>query len=364
MGDRLLRASDVIEQPGTIRDTGPVGDGVRYSGPFPVTTLRIYDERGALSDLAPQWRELAAADPSASAFQSPEYANVWWEEFGALRSLALAEVFGDHGELLGILPLSMEPDGSVHFVGDPAIADYLGPVSRPRDRDIVASSLVEVATSMDGFKRLTLFGIAEDSGWSEPIIRAAKQAGLDAREEPEDVCPVIALPGSYESYLESISGKQRHEIRRKAKRLQEAGSYTVRLSTHETLDSDLDCFFQMHRSSQGAKGKFMHEDMAVYFSNLAHAMDAKGWMRLAMMELSGTVVAGIFAFSDGKTYGAYNSSFDHAKRELSPGMVLAAESIRIACEEGCSTFDFLRGDEEYKYRFGAVDRPVVKVFAE
>jgi CelD/BcsL family acetyltransferase involved in cellulose biosynthesis len=39
-------------------------------------------------------------------------------------------------------------------------------------------------------------------------------------------------------------------------------------------------------------------------------------------------------------------------------MVLISELIERAADEGCATFDLLRGDEPYKYRFGAVDREV------
>jgi CelD/BcsL family acetyltransferase involved in cellulose biosynthesis len=40
------------------------------------------------------------------------------------------------------------------------------------------------------------------------------------------------------------------------------------------------------------------------------------------------------------------------------------ETIRLAAEEGCSTFDMLRGDEPYKYRFGATDVPLIRLLLE
>ena len=43
---------------------------------------------------------------------------------------------------------------------------------------------------------------------------------------------------------------------------------------------------------------------------------------------------------------------------LAPGMVLVAEDIRLAIEDGCAAFDLLKGDYAYKYRFGAVPRAI------
>jgi CelD/BcsL family acetyltransferase involved in cellulose biosynthesis len=68
--------------------------------------------------------------------------------------------------------------------------------------------------------------------------------------------------------------------------------------------------------------------------------------------------AGAISYSALGVWGVYNSAFDHARREPAPGMVLMGETIRLAAEEGCHTFDFLRGAEPYKYRFGASDVPL------
>lgn len=324
--------------------------------------VTVHVELGEIDYLAPEWNMLLSADPSASIFQTPEYAHVWWEEFGALRSLALLEI-RDDGALIGIAPLSMEPDGSVHFVGDPSISDYLAPVSAPTHRDVVAATVVESALALDDFARLTLSGLPADSGWPEALAGAAKAAGLVASEEAEDVCPVVATLGSYDAYLAALPGKQRHEIRRKARRLDAAGAVVVRNATDSSLEADLDGFFALHRMSDGPKGKFMHDDMEAYFRRLARSMHTAGRLRLTVLEFDGAPVAMLYGFSDGHAWELYNSSYDPTKRDLSVGMVLVAETIRLAAEEGCETFDFLRGPEEYKYRFGAIDRSVVRLTA-
>jgi CelD/BcsL family acetyltransferase involved in cellulose biosynthesis len=318
--------------------------------------VRIDEEIGAINDVAGAWRALADEDPFASVFQEPDFVFEWWEEFGAYRQLVLMEM--SEGDLRGLAPMSLEPGGVLMFSGDPSITDYGGPVSRPGDRDAVAASVVETALTLDGVKRLELHGLAAGSGWPEAFARAAKACGLDVTESVEDVCPRASIPGSYDDYLASLPGKQRHEIRRKARRLEAAGSWNVRISDERSLDADLDAFFDLHLSSDGPKGKFLDEGMISFFRRFAHVLARRGVMRLVILEVGGRPMATIYGWAEHGTWSVYNSAYDHTQRALSPGMVLVAETVRLAAEERCHTLDFLRGAEDYKYRFGAVDVPV------
>lgn len=208
--------------------------------------------------------------------------------------------------------------------------------------------------------------LASDTGWPEAFTRAAKAAGYAVTEERgTDACPRVQIPGSYDAYLQSLPGKLRHEIQRKARRLtRDAGPYEIRLSTEHTLDDDLESFFAMHRSSDGPKGRFMHEGMATFFGSFAWMLFSQGWLRVALLEIDGEPWAGCYGYSYRGVWGVWNSAYDHRRRELAPGMVLMGECMRLAAEEGCTSFDFLRGTEPYKYRFGASDVPLVRLTAE
>lgn len=325
--------------------------------------VRVHEEIGAIHELAEPWRALASEDPAATVFQEPDFVFEWWEEFGAYRQLALLEMTDDDGTLRGIAPLSIEPDGALRFSGDPEITDYGGPVARHSDRDTVAAALVTTGLGLTGVTRLQLHGLAADSGWPDAFTRAAKEAGITATEAQEDVCPRATIPGSFDDYLSSIPGKQRHEIRRKARRLTAAGPWAVRLADAGTLDADLDAFFSMHLSSDGPKGKFLNAGMISFFRRFAHALERRGALRLVVLDFDGAPMAAIYGWAERGRWSVYNSAYDHTRRELSPGMVLVAETVRLAAEEGCGLFDFLRGAEEYKYRFGATDVPVVRLVA-
>jgi CelD/BcsL family acetyltransferase involved in cellulose biosynthesis len=173
----------------------------------------------------------------------------------------------------------------------------------------------------------------------------------------------MSLPGSFEEYLAALPSKLRHEIKRKARRLEaEVGPWHLCLATRETLDADLDRFVELHRSSEGPKGVFMQPGMEIFFRRLGEAFVPRGVFNLTFIETADHAkLAGTIGFRFEGTYSLYNSAFDHAYQAAAPGMVLVAEDVRIAIEAGCSTFDLLKGDYAYKYRFGASPRPIKRL---
>jgi CelD/BcsL family acetyltransferase involved in cellulose biosynthesis len=60
-------------------------------------------------------------------------------------------------------------------------------------------------------------------------------------------------------------------------------------------------------------------------------------------------------------YLYYNAGVDPDARDLSPGVLMVAKYVERAIAEGKRRLDFLRGDEGYKYEWGAVDEPIQRV---
>ena len=85
-----------------------------------------------------------------------------------------------------------------------------------------------------------------------------------------------------------------------------------------------------------------------------------GWLQLAFLKIEGEKAAGYLSFDCNNHIWVYNSGMDERFREYSPGWVLLGYLLQWANEHGRSRFDFMRGNEEYKYRFGGIDRFVVR----
>jgi CelD/BcsL family acetyltransferase involved in cellulose biosynthesis len=308
------------------------------------------------------WTRLVASDPNATFFHTPAYLKLYWEEFGeGPEQLLLAFAEDAGGDQVGAV--AFERVGrTLRFLGGTEVTDYMGPVAR--DREGVAKELFAALARRDDWSEGDLRGLPEDTGWPDLLRDAASAQGctVEVVEDQNGVAPFLPLPASWEEYLAGLTSKLRHEIKRKARRLAaEGGPYRVVRSTPQSLARDLDRFVELHRSSEGPKGVFMQPGMEIFFRRLGEAFLPAGVFRLSFVEIDGLRVAGTIGFEYRRTCSLYNSAFDHAWRALSPGMVLVAEDIREAIERGCDGFDLLKGDYEYKYRFGAHPRRIQRL---
>jgi CelD/BcsL family acetyltransferase involved in cellulose biosynthesis len=309
--------------------------------------------------VARDWTSLVGADPEATFFHTPRYLKLYWEEFGA-EQLDLA--FVDRGEGPVAVAAFEVREGTLTWLGGFDVTDYMGPVGPPGERQGAAKELLHALASRDDWGEADLAGLPARSEWLAALRTAAEDVGLAAEVADDAVAPFLRLPGSFDEYLQGLSAKLRHEIRRKDRRLRGAFSdVRVTDSTPETLPDDLDRFVELHRSSPGEKGRFLVPGMELFFRRLAEALLPDGTLRLAFLEVDGRKVAGAIGFRDRDRFLLYNSSYDHELRSVAPGLVLVSELIRGAIEEHRQGLDMLKGDLPYKYRFGARGRRISRL---
>ena len=306
------------------------------------------------------WSGLVQQDPAGTFFHQPAWLKLYWEEFGeASDELVLA--FGLEGdEQVGAVGFERSGD-TLRFLGGVEITDYLGPVALASEKGAFVGALWDALGARGDWATADLWGIAEDSGWFELLAESATTRGM-AIEEASDhdgVAPFLPLPPTWEGYLGSLPAKLRHEIKRKAKKLEaEAGAFRIVTAGTQDLVPLLDRFVELHRMSEGPKGVFMVPGMEIFFRRLGEAFLSSGAFRLNFIEVDGQLAAGTIGFRWGDRFYLYNSAFDRSWGSLAPGMVLVGEDIRLAIADGAATFDMLKGDYPYKYRFGASPRRV------
>jgi CelD/BcsL family acetyltransferase involved in cellulose biosynthesis len=310
------------------------------------------------------WSNLVTADPAGTFFHMPQYLKLYWEEFGqAPEDLVLA--FGEEDGGGQVAAVAFERVGEVlRFLGGTEVTDYMGPVGLPEAQESFAKELFDALDARKDWREADLRGLPEDRTWLGILEAAASARGFatEVVDDQNGVAPFLALPGSYEAYLSSLPSKLRHEIKRKARRLEaEAGRWSICIAHEDTLVPFIDRFVELHRTSEGPKGVFLQPGMEIFFRRLGEAFLPTGRFSLVFIQVAGQKVAGTIGFRHEGTYYLYNSAFDRSWKHLSPGMVLVAEDIRIAIESGCSAFDMLKGDYPYKYRFGAVPRAVKRL---
>lgn len=310
--------------------------------------------------LASEWAELVAATPGATVFHTPRFLGCWVRQLGA-GVAPRVHTFRRSGRLVGVVAeqLTSAADGAVlRFLGGTEVTDYQGPVAADDDCEEVTAAWIRTLVRDGTWNRALLGGLAEDTCWHELIARHAKDAGLQvAAEGVDDVCPRIDLSGGYEAYLEGLASRQRSEKRRKARKLaRELGPAELTEVPPQQTGPALDTFLEMAAGAGGDKGRFFVDArMRGFFEELVDALGGDRTLRLHVLEVAGLPAAMSLSFVSGGEWGLYNTVFDQTLADHAPGLVLVGELIRLAAEE-VDVFDFLRGDESYKYRLGARGR--------
>ena len=175
---------------------------------------------------------------------------------------------------------------------------------------------------------------------------------------------MIELPATWDAYLAGLSGKDRHELRRKLRRA-EAGRPRIEVArTPAAMAALMDGFVALHRRSKVGKARFMDEPMEAFFRDMGRELAAAGLAALWMLWLEERPAAALLCLEQGGAVNLYNSGFDPEARAMSPGVVLIARTIEDAIARGFRRYDFLRGEEPYKYGFGAVPTEVLRVTLE
>jgi CelD/BcsL family acetyltransferase involved in cellulose biosynthesis len=167
-----------------------------------------------------------------------------------------------------------------------------------------------------------------------------------------EVALVLDLPNEPAAWAAALSKKHRHEVRRKRRRFLDVVGEPV---YERRFDADsFAAFLAMHRSSAGSKSTFLTPRAEAFF--FALLTDAGGSVDL--LSVDGRPVAAAFGFAHAQAYYLYNSAYEPAFAEAAPGIVLIAAMIERSIADGLVRFDFLKGDERYKYHLGAVERPL------
>jgi CelD/BcsL family acetyltransferase involved in cellulose biosynthesis len=340
---------------------------VDYTGKIQPAFTETHMDLQLLTDFpadAEPWNDLLARSSANVPFLRHEYLRAWWQTRGGgewSAECALAILRGSHG----IAPLFFEPNTArLLLLGSIEISDYLDVIASPQDVAALVASLFARLDDSDfpyAWRALDLYNLPENSPTLAALRDNAQARGWQFSLERVQPTPSIPLPGDFDVYLTGIDKKQRHEIRRKIRRAEESGR-NVRwyIVEHEsTLDAEMEAFLQLMRHDP-EKDAFLTEVMHSQMKQSIHAAFRAGWLQLAFLEVDGEKACGYLNFDYANKIWVYNSGLDRRFMDLSPGWVLLGYLLQWANENHRAEFDFMRGDEDYKYKFGGRDQHVMR----
>jgi CelD/BcsL family acetyltransferase involved in cellulose biosynthesis len=288
----------------------------------------------------------------------PPWLETWWRKFGSEEELYLIALRKGK-EILGFAPLLLK-GAKASFVGSPDVCDYSDFIVSPgREVDFFDFLLDHLRER--GTRDLDLGSLRPDSMTLLYLPGVARGRGYRVSCEREDTSLELHLPSAWEAYLGMLNQKQRHEVRRKLRRIRERGELQFRvLERPEALGVGMGTFLKMFRESREDKAAFMNPQRESFFGSLVEAMAGVDLMRLGILELNGTPIAAILFFEYNNVVYLYNSGYDPHYRSLSAGFVSKVLCVKDSIEKGRTRFDFLKGDEVYKYRLGGEAIPLYK----
>ena len=322
------------------------------------------------------WNALLSVSISDNPFLRYEYQRTWWEHRGGgewEKADLILITASEDDKLIGIAPLFISDyDGqsALLLIGSIEISDYLDLIVRTDDHarfisglfDFLATDEVRAGSPRPyNWSGVDWYNLPDSSITLTALKEEAAKRGWTHLEEIYRPTPRIALNGDFDEYLSRVEKKQRHEIRRKMRRAEESGR-GVRwfISDMADVDAEIDAFLSLMEQDQGKAG-FLREPMRNQMRAVIRTAQENGWLWLAFLEADGQRIAAALNFDYNNKLWGYNAGVNRAFMELSPGWVLLAHILQWACENKRTEFDFMRGDEEYKYRFGAVNKYVMRV---
>ncbi len=323
--------------------------------------VELIDDTERFRALRQEWDELLEQSAADCLFLTWEWLYPWWTHCADGRKLCLLAV-RDGGDLIGVAPLAVSPwrvtrfrlFHALEFLGTGRIgSDYLDIISRRSREQDVAEALADHLSRWG-----TMLELAQVNGdASLAAAVAARMAGRDWTSAAirTDVCPFVRLAGhSWDSYLATLGSEHRYNIRRRLRNL--AGRFDVRFeraATDAERRAALAEVVTLHRKRWEARGggstAFSTPAVLAFHEEASRLALERGWLRLFSLRLDGTPVSALYGFRYGRRFYFYQSGFEPEYGKHSVGLVTMALAIKSAIEEGAEEYDFLHGDEPYKF---------------
>jgi CelD/BcsL family acetyltransferase involved in cellulose biosynthesis len=331
-----------------------------------ILEVRLVESNTEFEALSEEWNQLLGRSASNNIFLTWEWLYSWWQHFGKNRQLAIRLVF-DCEKLVGIAPLFYEssrvrgliPIRFLQWLGMGDVgSDYLNIIAEPGYEVQVCDLIyLELQKEKKDWDLLRLTDLPEGCS---TILRFQELLSANEnfmfRDGREYICPYIELKNhSQESYMESLSSNMRYNLKRRSRQvLQQLRGEITRCESIEHVSFYLDRILELHSKrwkERGGSDGFTGDEIRAFHHTVTRRLFEKGWLRLYLLEIDGSQVAGIYGIEYGDTFSFYQSGFDPAWDRYSVGMILMWHSIKDALSNRISIYDFLHGTEDYKFKW-------------
>lgn len=333
-----------------------------------VETIRSPEAFFALRDA---WNQLLDSSASNGVFLTHEWLSCWWKHLSEGRGLSIL-VARDGGRLIGILPLAERPADyarmmprRLEFLGSGLIgSDYLDAIIESDREDEVNAAFAEYFHSRG--RMLQLSQLRTESCLVSKLAESLAGYGWAAADQKLNICPYIDLKDkTWEIYLNGISANIRKNVNRYLRLLPK--NFEMRVDCVKTAPeagAAIDVVIDLHRKRWEAAGTseaFQTSAVNAFHHEFARLAAGRGWLRILLLWLNGRPAASLYGLLYGQKFYFYQSGFDPEFSKHSVGVATMGLAIKTAIDEGALEYDFLHGDEEYKFHWATATRDLGRI---
>ncbi|MCG6856677.1 MAG: GNAT family N-acetyltransferase [Salaquimonas sp.] len=330
-----------------------------------------------LAGMRPDWERVYDADPEAHFFLSWDWMTKRLDIDNTRWFVLAVREDADDAPYVAFFPMRMVTRmqtgtafwNDIEMAGKPS-SDFSGFLCLPQFEGRAIPALARHLLGM-GWKSLWLNYFRASRKRSRLFLGFFPDRDFDKVDvggvNPGDVidntiCPYADLPDSWDDYLgTSVSANTRQKVRRFLKRVEETDEFRITHADAATIDRDLDIVVRFWSEQWAAsKGKEAEVIQQTIRTATMECFDA-GSLFLPVLWQGDRPLGALVCFADArhKTLLFYVAGRDQSFDDLPAGLVLHAYAIRHAIASGMTKYDFLRGNERYKYSFATGEYRVV-----
>lgn len=321
----------------------------------------VRDNEG-LQEILPAWGDLFSRSNCSNVFLSAEWMEEWWRHYGKEEALFIIALRNRGKQLVGIVPLYQALHKTpgireLRFLASRGVSsDHLDVLVEPGFEAAAIQEAVRVIVEhRHEWDSIALEDYDAKSPTMIDLRRTLRNSGVRERVMDRGLCPYIPLPQSFESYLAGLNSNWRRNFRHAVRMLQAAAPTRFSVLTDTGLIQerfrDIEMLHKRRLSSRGEQSSFLDDVQQAFHAAVLPRLAARGWVRLYLLEVGDEVVAAYYGYSVADRFLAFQSGIDPVWSRYSVGLVMVGLAIQESIRNGQTEFDFLRGDERYKFHW-------------
>ncbi len=322
--------------------------------------IDVIDNIQQFDKLKKSWDDVYVADINATVFVSWAWIRGWIETTSG-EWLVLAIRHDDSISYVAFLALGVKTSARGIFMGGNPMSDHTGFVCLPEhEKKAVEAFAIYIQKNLkwDIFNMKDVFDHRLNL-----FLKYFPHTKFSINKNDSTTCPYISLPDSWEKYVEDfLSTRTKKNLLYYTRRIECATEFHVTQVNFENLENQIETFLKLFQMRWGS----MHENKLNCYRWLFQNCFKSNYLWLDILWDGVKPIAAMASFIDRskKTFSYYNAGYNGKYDKFSPGKVMITHSIQYAIKHGFRIYDFLRGDEEYKYSFCAKERFNTNVIIE